>query len=196
MRKGTVLLGVLLLGLTYARSEDASAQSWKRLILSKTEADRSEARKQLLGHYRDTVRALIRVVHRPLEDGEQFYTSTTSRNLAIYVLGRMRAKEAAPHLVSWLVPRKGQGQVRDELMRYGPAGYALREIGLPAVPELVDTLKKEGVSPLGRECTKVLADICGRLKAAVHLRAIRGEESDPQVRRNLANAAAFLTKHR
>ncbi len=196
MRKVTVLFVVLLLGLTYAHSEDANPQRWRRLILSEKETDRSEARKQLLDHYRDTVQGLIGIVQRPLEDREPFYTYNTSRNHAIYVLGKMRAKEAAPHLVPWLVPRKGQSLIRDELMRYGPAGYALREIGLPAVPVLVDTLKKEGVSPLGQECAKVLADIRGKLEARTHLRAILKEESDAEARRNLADAASFLAKLR
>ena len=197
MFKGMILFAVLLLGcLSHARPEDANPPSWKRLILSQKETDRTEARRRLLGHYRDTVQALTRVVQQPLEDGEEFYNNNTSRNCAIYVLGRMRAKEAAPRLVPWLVPRKGQSLVMDEEMKYGPAGYALREIGLPAVPVLVDTLKKEGVSRLGRECAKVLADIRGKLEARTHLRAILKEESDPEARRNLADAASFLTKLR
>ncbi len=194
MCKGAILSAVLLLGLTYARSEDTNPQGWKRLILSENETDLSEAQKQLLNHYRDTVRVLISVVQRPLEDREQFYIYNNSRNHAIYVLGKMRAKEAVPHLVLWLVPRKGQVMVVDRLMRYGPAGYALLEIGLPAVPVLVDTLKKEGVSPLGQECATVLADIRGKLESWAHLRAILKEESDVEARRNLADAASFLAK--
>jgi hypothetical protein len=132
------------------------------------------------------------VVNSPVEEGEQFYTSSTSRNIAISLLGKLRAKEAVTDLTRWLTPKTGQGLTFWEEMMFSPAGYALAEIGLPSVPPLFHLLKVEGNVALREQCIKIIVSIKGLPETELLLEDIFAKETDNSKRENLKSAQDLL----
>ena len=104
---------------------------------------------------------LLLIAQREVQPSEEYYVALTPRNLAIRALGRLQAREAVPVLIEWLVPKEGQNLVMDRLMQFGHAGYALVDIGKPAVGPLIQTIMSQGTSKLGNECLKVAVEIIG-----------------------------------
>ena len=137
------------------------------LLASSDHSDHVEAMR-VIDHYDFSYTAdyriipgLISMLHKELEPREEYYNTVTPRNLAIRALGKLRAREAVPALIEWLEPKAGQICVMDQLMCFGHAGYALVEIGPPAVRPLLDKIRTEEESALEGDCVKIAVGIIG-----------------------------------
>jgi hypothetical protein len=197
--------------------ERGKLPSWCRLITSPDEEDRERGERMALMERAETVEYLLSVVESPVEEGEPFYISGTPRNTAIYLLGKMRAEEAVPVLMDWLLPKPGQNVSFVEDLSFSPAGHALAEIGKPAVRPLADAIAKHGVtwpydwfknrrelgniawyddpqvsSPLGDRCLSILAYIKDPDGAIVYLQRRARREEDPATRTHLQRAVTTL----
>ena len=86
---------LLLLNCKPKKSSDGGkAEDWRTLITSDNEKERMSAQRKWLIDRQETIHYLVSVVKMPVKNGESFYSSTTSRNIAIFLLGKLRAKEA------------------------------------------------------------------------------------------------------
>jgi HEAT repeat protein len=165
--------------------EDKKVPDWKTLIVSDIEKERTSALNVVLGNRRKTVEYLLLVVNSAVEEGEPFYSSTTSRNIAISLLGKLRAKEAVEDLTKFLTSKPGQTLFITEARMFSPAGYALVEIGLPSVTHLVELLKSEGAAPLREQCIKIIVSIKGMPETELLLEDVLAKETDDSKRENL-----------
>lgn len=186
----SVLIFTLLICLSSIEAEQDLP--WKGLIQSPNEKERRRGEKMVLEQYEKTISSLMSVVNRPVRKGEQFIIRNTSRNLAIYLLGKLRAKRAVPVLVTWLVSRPGQGHVHGRAYRYSPAADALGEIGLPAIPELLKNIKEKYKSWLGRACMIFLVAILGTEEAALVLNRELHSEQDQTKKVKIETALNFV----
>jgi GNAT superfamily N-acetyltransferase len=213
--------GLVMLAYSVGGQEGTEQEGWRRLILSEGQADRRLASELVIGHRRETVSELLKILDLPLEEREDFY-APTSRNTAIGLLGKLRAAEAAPALAQWLAPRAGQGPSFSlDLSPFSPAGTALVEIGMPAVPVVMDLLAANGVSsedsrtwvnsgtpgewrrvgpppervsPFGDECLRILVSIKGLEETEAGLRRAVSREDDEARKKNLEDALAALLR--
>jgi hypothetical protein len=184
LRLGLVLL-VSFMGSVFAGAE-LGTNDWLVLMRAPREGLRLNARESALRERRDLVERLLAVANQPIVEGEEFWNSGTSRNVAITVLGRYRAVEAVPSLMRWLVVQKGQSSSLSELRVFSHAAEALVEIGLPALPPLVDKLASEGrKTPLGDMCVKTVVAILGPETAEFKLKSLSEKEADVGKKRNL-----------
>jgi len=172
--------------------QEAKEKSWENKIISENEKERQEGRKAVVHLYNSTIKKLVEILNRPVEKSEPFYSSSTARNIAIILLGDLRAKDSVNALLEWVLPKPGQSLVVSSPMSYGFAGCSLVRIGLPAVPSLLEKIEEEGASKLGKECVKVLKDIKGKEEVILFLKAQIGEEKENEVRKNLEAAIAYL----
>ena len=221
---GFVVLGVLVGALalsapaTVQQTTTAQGPGWRELIASKDEVQRAKGKEEALAELTANVGLLISIVESPVSRREPFYTSSTSRNIAIFLLGRLRARDAVPHLVKWLEPQEGQSLVIYSLMMLSPAGYALADIGLPSVPPLMEIIRRDGCSspeapeiiheddggtrykyppgyrsvPLGDQCLKIIVRIKGLDESEFSLRKAMEAEPDKAKKANLQCALDLL----
>ena len=82
-------------------------RKWQELIVDKNVAGRHRARALVLQQRTETINGLLAIVRTHVKAGEEFYNSTTPRNIAIYLLGELRATEAISELIQWLEPHQG-----------------------------------------------------------------------------------------
>lgn len=172
--------------------DEKNAPDWRTLITSDIEKERTSARRTVLNNRRETIRHLLWVINRPVKKGEEFYSAVTSRNIAISLLGRLRAKEAMRDLTKWLLPRPGQRLFVDNEPMFSPAGYALVEIGLPSVPPLVELLKSETNTALHQQCMKIIVSIKGPPETELLLEDTLAKETDTTKTANLKAALSLL----
>jgi hypothetical protein len=180
-------------------SEVKKERGWKDLIKSDIEKERILSKQQVLNERKDTIDFLLSVVSSPVKEGEEFYTSNTSRNMAISLLGTYRAKEAVKALTQLLIPKEGQSTVVDETPTYSPAGYALVEIGLPSVLPVIDRLK-QGLKQeeyiysyiFFNECVKVIVGIMNVPETECLLESEIAKEKDAGKKANLQKALDFM----
>jgi hypothetical protein len=174
-------------------SDEAEKElDWKALIISDSEDERRLSQRVVIEDRQDTIRYLRSVLARPIEQGEPFYGSSTARNIAISLLGKLRAAEAAADLATWLRPRPGQGlKVTDE-SAFGHAGEALIEIGLPSVRPLLELLRIENNRGLQEQCLKIMVRIKGLRETELLFEDVIAAESDAAKRDNLEAAQALL----
>jgi hypothetical protein len=184
---------LLLLNCKPQKSSDGEkAQDWRTLITSDNEKERASAQQMVVDRRRQTIGYLLSVVNSPVKEGEEFYSSVTSRNIAIFLLGKLRAKEAVTELAEWLVPKPGQRQTIWELRMFSPAGCALVEIGLPSVPVLVGVIKSGGNSALREECIKIIVSIKGLRETDILFEDVVEKETDATKRENLKVAQDMM----
>jgi len=180
---------------TLASHDDQRVPNWKTGITSEIEKERVSARQVALDNRKDTIEYLRSVLNSPTEERENFFTSTTSRNVAIFLLGKLRAKEAVNDLMKWLSPKAGQGTTIWALPILTPAGYALVEIGLPSVPPLVDLLKSGAtgrVIDLRDQSIKIIVAIKGLAETELLFEDALAKEADPTKKENLKLSLDFL----
>jgi len=217
---GTLMSVSTLLVFTFAMLSHADEQNrtnWTDLIRSRDQADRQEAGRIVTTEREKVIQELLAVVNSPVTKGEPFYDPATSRNVAIRLVGQLRAKEAVPALIGHLSPMEGQNLVRFNETMFSPAGYALIEIGLPSVPPLLDVLRKEGCtspemqkaivegssvrfepkelkrhSPLGDQCLKIIIGMLGGQHTQLLLETAIKDEATAGKRDNLESALALL----
>ena len=168
--------------------------AWIRLVASKDEVARQNGKRSSVQERARSIGALLKIVNAPLVKGEQFYIMGTRRNTAISLLGHLRAKEAVPALMKWVVPKEGQREGIDDQALLGPAASALAEIGLPAAGHLLDKMCLEGMSPLGRECLKTFVWTMGLHTAEFRLSQAVRSEVDAQRKQNISACLEALRK--
>jgi hypothetical protein len=178
---------------------DEPLRDISELILSNREPDRLEASRMVLARRQHEIEALRAIIRRPIDEREEFYASNTPRNVAIRILGSMRANEAVPDLIALLVPKEGQPLIIGEPVLLAPAGEALVDIGLPAVSPLIETLTADGVKAgghydLGGQCLKTLVFMLGPENTGYFLKKARDSDTDPAKKRNLDAALTVLEK--
>ena len=170
---------------------------FRDLLSSVSEAERMDARRMVVNQRDELIQELLAVVESPVREGEAFYDPAEPRNIAIGLLGRLRAPEAAWELTRHLVPKKGQDTPHVELPNpHPPAARALFEIGLPALPTLIYVIRQEGLSIRGYECLKIIHAMLGKGPAQLVLETAIEKETDAESRQNLQSALARLTKTR
>jgi len=195
---GIIIFVVILILLASCRrresQEQEKAQNWKTLITSDVENERKSARRSIQDIRKDTIEHLLSVVNTQVKEGEEFYNSVTSRNIAISLLGKLRAKEVVADLTKWLSPKPGQLLIFGDFESYlfSPAGYALIEIGLPSVPPLVELVKSEGTTALGEQCIKIIVSIKGLPETELVFEDMLVKETDNSKRENLKSAQDLL----
>jgi hypothetical protein len=155
---------------------------------------RPTGRKQERQQRRETIEGLVTIVDRPVVQGEEFYNSSTPRNIAIFLLGRLRAKESVSSLMECIQPREGQSMVIDEEMLLSPAAAALAEIGMPAVQPLVERMKLKGMDPEGQMCLMTMVRILGGDLADTKLAKTIGKETNKEYQKNLQACLDALQK--
>jgi hypothetical protein len=173
-------------------SDDEKVPMWKRLIVSDVVEQRMAGQRALLDNGKQTVEYLLSVLNSPVETGEQFYESTSSRNIAISLLGSLRAREATGELTKWLTAKPGQGQTVWEEMMFSPAGYALVEIGLPSVPPVIELLASDGDAHLREQCIKIIVSIKGLRETEVMLEDLLASETSLAKKEKLEAVQAML----
>ena len=165
---------------------------WKILIKSDIDKDKSLAKKMVLDSRKDTIKNLLAILNSPLREKEEFYNAGTPRNIAIFLLGRYRAKESVIDLTKWLVPKPGQSVVVDEESFFTPAGSALVEIGLPSVQPLIELLNTEENSSVFQLYVKMLVSIKGLPETELLFQSLISEEKDETKSKNLKRAFDFM----
>jgi len=201
MRKDSTLYGAIILAASLVVSvgcgrkeslEGKKERDWRTLITSRVEKERMSARQRVMSNRGETIQYLLSVLHSAVEGGEQFYASTTSRNIAISLLGELRAKEAAADLTEWLRAKEGQGLKVSDEAAYSPAGEALVQIGLPSVAPLVKVVKVEPDEGLREQCVKIIVCIKGLRETELLFEDIIAAETDSAKRENLKAADDLL----
>jgi hypothetical protein len=156
MRACAIMLaaGVILLipGLSTAPGAAVAPAGVGRLT-AKDEKVRLSACQDLLEERRQTIQSLLVILadpgRKPAEQAE-YFDSNSSANLAIRVLGEMRATEAVPALVKWLsildeMPLALTHAIGPEEI---PAAAALICIGRPAELALLKKIRESGSGAL------------------------------------------------
>lgn len=175
--------------------EEKGTQDWKKLIYSEDSNDRQLAKKMVLDQYKDTIEYLITVADSPIKEGEYHDNYGTSRNIAIYLLGKLKAKEAISCLVSWLAPREGQkinlySSWYD--VYHSPAMYAMIDIGLPSVPVFANFLKEQDNAPIIIDNISIIAAIKGIPETKLLIDEMLKKEEEPKKKENLQKAQDLM----
>ena len=162
--KFTLLFVLILCFLQASYAQDSKQKGdWRKLIHSPNEEDRKIAYEILKSQYSDTVEELMKILERPVKEGESFNHYLTPRNIAIQILGEMKA---GYDLFDWLVPHEGQkiadGPVNSE--SYFPfaytAIYETVEHAVEVFKNILDNISKFSVSTKKwRYCVELLKEI-------------------------------------
>jgi hypothetical protein len=166
-------------------------------MVSTDERERIASRKAALEERKETIDALLAIVRSPVEEGEEFYNAGTTRNIAIFLLGRVRAKEAVTDLIGCLSLKPGHDSTIDDfsLAILNPAARALVEIGLPVVPHVLDVITEaEGVDGYGvrEQCMRIIVAIKGLRGTELLFEDLVGRETDASKLKNLKAAQEVL----
>lgn len=171
---------------------EAESGSPMALIASGDEQQRIGAKALLLKERGRRIRQLLSVVNAPLTVGEEFWNSTTRRNISIALLGDLRASEAVTALMKWLVPRQGQNLTLDELLMLTHASRALAKIGLPALDPLLACVTLNGTSRKGEAALRSIGAMLGADAAAWRLERAIASQADERGKQNLRKALKAL----
>lgn len=195
-----LMLIVLLVAGLVAHSRggegEGGGESPFALLRSRSSAERLRARALIVEARRQTLGELLTIIRAPVDEGEPFYISGTRRNLAVDLLGRLRAKEAVPELVDILLPKPGHSTDTSRLMFFGHAGYALVRIGLPSVAPVLERLKTLERWGDRDPYLRVLVAVEGAAGAEERLRQSIEREPAGKTRENLQAGLADLLQHR
>ena len=146
-----VLAGLLSTSLSNgSNKKPGHTKEWMKLLVSDNKTEREQVMRASFIDRKEKIEYLISVAESPLRKGERFYDMSTARNIAIHLLGEMRAKEAVLALIDNLLLKEGQDGVASE--RFVAAEEALVKIGLPSIPALIQVIEKHGISwPVDRK---------------------------------------------
>lgn len=142
-----------------ARPDEAGVRDWVSGLSSETYDDRKAALLQLEKSRAEIISQLTDMVTQPVKDWEPFFDNSTSRNMAIYLLGVYRADSAIPVLVKYLAPSPSHSGGAENPMTPVPAAVALRRIGPTATPALLQALRTTTNTMVAMECTRLLVEI-------------------------------------
>ena len=194
--KRAILAGVLLsflAGFACLAAEQGRNQVFIDKLRAKDDKVRLQAENDLLAERAQTVRGLLAILEKPTSPSASWLMSETPENLAIHVLGEMRAVEAIPALVKWAEPPKGGYDVDGDVPEYmSPAGQALAKIGKPADPALIGVLRVSKNDPYWTICLEILKQIEGPKCAAIMVEEAMGKETEALFKENLQAALKKL----
>ncbi len=186
-------LSLLFEGIAPALAQaDAPAELADR-IRSAEEHARVRAANELIKVHAEAIDRLIAILDRPTSPSNEWLNPTTPENLAIRVLGEMRAAKAVPTLIPWLGPPEGGHFIYGDIPPGGsPAGMALAAIGKPAEAPLINVLRRSPKTPAWEHSLAVLQKIEGRAVLLVILKEAVTAEKYPEAKSNLAEALRRL----
>ena len=148
------------------------------------------AEHELLRRRGEAIEALINIVRSPIEKGERF-TGDTPRNIAIRLLGELRASEAAWELSSFIYPTGDHArEIRGAFT--GPAPSALVKIGLPSVETMAQRIEGCTFAPATHGYALVMGRILGYTEAAAYLQNRLAKSATDQEKKSLEAAIKFL----
>jgi biopolymer transport protein ExbD len=216
-RCATVLCAgiVALILLSHSNAGEDDFSKLLKNLRSKEKAEREKAAKAILEQHKQRIKALIDIVKEEYEKEKVWYNGPggTPKNIAIDVLGKLRATEAIPILLKTIVPKPGQEAIYEEEGN-SSASSALSKIGVPAaraiMRELVKDLEKKEPQH-GKERREaycgVLMEVCGgcippeagqvrRYKFAREAVRLRIDyEKDAKKKANLEKALKYIDHH-
>jgi len=203
-------LAILLTGWTHAvAAQEGELKPLERLNSATAGTARWRALRELLAERKSTIAFLRTIVKEPVARGERWAYHSTRRNLAITLLGELRAGEAAGEIAEWLICHPGQQRLRTILRSERKGEYAsvamvaLVKIGKPANEVLLNKLKrvddqtvKEQLARMDEDmrtaCCRTLAKIEGREIAQLLLAKRIAAAKDDRLRANLEAALKYL----
>jgi len=155
-------------------------------LLSQDAKTRTTAVDDLLAERQGTITNLIALI-QDRSPNSQWLFWDSSENLAIRVLGEMRAVEAVPVLVKWAAPPEGGYKVLNlGISPYNsPAAQALVKIGKPAEPALLEVAKKSPQKMIWSISLIILQEIEGPKCLEVILEDAIAKETEAAAKANL-----------
>ena len=182
-------------GRASGNDSDDENRSWT--VLVKNENRQDEAKRALEQERHDEIKLLLEIVDAPGDGAAEAFDVGSTRNTAILLLGKMRAAEAVPSLIKLLLfPDEEFSSDALDYLLLVPAGWALAQIGMPAVEPLLSEIGKEGNSNHGKECTKTFVYILGGDVAQFKLEKAIAAEKNPKRKNNLKESLSFLRSDR
>ena len=178
-------------GATVAALSDEEKKNPVKALSSNDERVRRAAYEEIVAARSATIASLIEVL-KATKKGEDWLGLDTPAKFAIKALGELRAEEAIPELLRWLLPPKGPYVAR--MAMTSPAGRALIKIGSPAVPEVLNVLAVEGGVIEQGLCVEVLVGIYGADLSLIVLDQTIKTRSNENEKQNLAKAKALISK--
>jgi hypothetical protein len=173
---------LILLSLGWLAGADGIVQPPPlELLRSAQLKERNAGKEQILEERSKTIELLLKIVQQPRQpanDGWQDIGST--RSIAMTCLGEFRAVEAVPVLIKFLEPQPGEGFPLPASLPYCPASAALIKIGKPAIPAVIDILRRElKTGWLGGQARLMLLKIEGWEVGKFQLQQAIATEDDP-----------------
>jgi len=195
-------IGCLLIAtMGIAEQNDRTSEELIDTVARGEREDRRTASNALVRRYTNTVWKLVANVNAPVNRPEYWSDESSGRNISMAILGEMRARDAVPALIKWLIPREGQIVTNPGVRGLSPAGKALVKIGKPSVGPLIevlaaDTEERKWISgyrnDLTTEISIILRKIEGVRGASFVLQEAIDGESDAKRRSNLEAALEKL----
>jgi hypothetical protein len=191
--KVLVLLGVLAASaMSWANAGEMSSVAVDR-VRSKAAKVRQAAAEELLAERQRTLKALLVIAEAPgakPESLEDLCDENSSPNLAISVLGEMRAPEAVPALINRLafLDKIGGASLTHAFgVAEVPVAVALVKIGKPAEPAILKAIRQKGPSFFNMRVW-ILQEIEGAKMAVALLEDALATEKNEEAKANLAHA--------
>jgi hypothetical protein len=155
-------------------------------LMSQDQKTRMSAHDELLAERQRSIRSLIALIEKKSPDS-RWLELDSSENLAIRVLGEMRAVEAIPTLVKWATPPKGGYNIFNLGVSpsNSPAVQALVKIGKPAEPALLEVVKQSPQREIWSISLIILQKIEGPKCLEVILEDAIAKETDAAAKTNL-----------
>jgi len=153
-------------------------------LLATNRSERLAVVNRLLSERSMLITSLMQVIERPEEAQLRWVDEASPGNLAIGILGEMRAVEAIPLLVRHIAPGPDDFVSLDELAP-SLAAMALMKIGKPAVPELVKSIGTNSDRQHRLSSIETIARIEGMEFTRVIIERALNSESQAQIKSRL-----------
>lgn len=193
-RKGCLLCFCIVLFRVANAECTNSAQNIIKAVHSSSPAERLNALVMTVDVQRQLISEMISVLNEPVEFDSDWLDPKASYNVAITVLGELRADESVQHLIKWLRPQNKQGFCYPHPIRFSAAGFALIKIGKPAVPALIKLVCDEGDQISINTLSGILVEIEGKDVAIFLLQQALGREANPSSKQHIDAALKVLQK--
>jgi hypothetical protein len=187
----------LTIGLAAAAEEKPSEHSAAERLLSQEGGQLEEAQSELLAARAKLIADLSGIIR----DHENQRHRTAAVHSAMFILGEMRAPEAAEVLAEYigfpqvLPPGRGILVIPGGMgRRWRPAAEALIKIGAPCVPAVVDKLAHTDNSDEGEACLAVLDALRKRDSVSQVLEKAIARERDAKRRSRLEAGLSLLSE--
>lgn len=166
---------------------------YRSMLRVSSETERIAGKDKIMDLRKQIIDQMILILNDPVDQGEEWLNPTTSRNIALSILGEMRSEEAIPHIMKWLRPQDGQVVIEDRSVRFSPAASALVKIGKPAVPALIALIEVEGDEYPQKGClSTILSEIEGQECAEHILTKVLTSQSNAQSKQRIESAIMKL----